>query len=469
MTWCPECYLAGKSDKFHINQNKDEDGNFIYDDPSDAHRYNVGILGTQFMVPFQCDLCVFRLLFKRNPTNTKGDHEHLTVIRRMNLDSMWAREPSSTKANLRSLTKFISTCEVIGMDPNLPPLGPLPFSDNFGYSVAFSMLLHSRQGGRHDKSYTQFATIRKQRSAFSNLYFASRVVHGMDTLINPGSQSNGLLNNCPTYSRWFQRWSLGCETRMGYILKQNQAISIDVMRDLIEAFKESIMKSEAKSRDRWWNTLGLVYSVITFFASLRGSEGLKVNAHILIKYWDYGLSSSAHQGDKRLKTPAHIIIPLMGRFKGEQGERCHLLALTEKTASGIHIRKVIQILIKMREDYNITSPWLFTDMIGEKLSFDIMNEIVLDKLEQVRDKDQEDKLGLSRFDIREDFSINRSFRRGSSTTAQINKVPSEIIELMNRWKKFERAKGRRAKMSMMETYADIELLLPTMIQYSAML
>ena len=159
----------------------------------------------------------------------------------------------------------------------------------------------------------------------------------------------------------------------------------------------------------------------------------------------------------------------MGRFKGEQGERCHLLALTEKTALGIHIRKVIQILIKMREDYNITSPWLFTDMIGEKLSFDIMNEIVLDKLEQVRDKDQEDKLGLSRFDIREDFSINRSFRRGSSTTAQINKVPSEIIELMNRWKKFERAKGRRAKMSMMETYADIELLLPTMIQYSAML
>ena len=469
MTWCPKCYQAGKSDKFHINQNTDEDGIPIYDCPSDKHRYNVGIQGAQFMVPFQCDLCIFRLLFKRNPTNTVGDYDHLTVIRRMNLDSMWAREPSTTKANLRSLIKFISTCETLGMEPNLPPLGPFPFSDDFGYSVAFSMLIHSLQGGRHDKSYTQFATIRKQRSAFSNLYFSSRAVHGMCTLINSGSQSNGLLNNCPTYSRWFQRWSLGCETRMGYILKQNQAISIDVMKQLIESFKDALINSGQNTRDRWLNALGLTYSVITFFASLRGSEGLKVNANILAKYWSYGLPSGSRQGKGKNKVPAHVIIPLMGRFKGEQGERCHLIALAEKSASGVHIRRVIEILMKLREDYKITSSWLFTDLNGQKVSFEIMNDIVLEKLEELKENDHENRLGLSRFTIREDFSINRSFRRGSSTTAQINNVPSEIIELMNRWKKFERAKGRRAKMSMMETYADIELLLPTMIQYSAML
>ena len=76
-----------------------------------------------------------------------------------------------------------------------------------------------------------------------------------------------------------------------------------------------------------------------------------------------------------------------------------------------------------------------------------MKEIILERLEYIRDKDTDDSLGLKNFNIREDFSINYLFRQGSSTTAQINKVPTKIIVLVNRWKKVERAKGKRAKMT----------------------
>ena len=118
---------------------------------------------------------------------------------------MWSREPTTITANLNTQAKLISTCEMAGLKPNLPKLGPLPCVDEFGYFVAFSMLLHSTKPGRHDRTYTQFATIRKQRAAFSNLYFALAEVHGAKMIINSGSQSNGILSHCPTNLQWFNR------------------------------------------------------------------------------------------------------------------------------------------------------------------------------------------------------------------------------------------------------------------------
>ena len=473
--WCRRCYLAAESDNFHINQLTDEDGDPIYDCPSDKYRYKIGMDGAQFSVPFMCDLCLFRLLFKHNPVKIIHDNDSLAIIRRLNLDAIWSREPSTIASNLRSLSKLISTCEVAGMDPNLPSLGPLPFVDNFGYCVAFSMLVHSRQPGKHSKLYTQFATIRKQRSAFSNLYMASVEIFGATTLLHHGSMTNGILASCPTNSQWFTRWSLGCETRMGFILKQNKAkaISVNLLKAMIESFKMDIKASDnLMAADTWRAVLGLTYSVITFFASLRGSEGLKVNCSSLIKHWERGLQ--VNERDRKLHTSnldasniPHIIIPITGRLKGEQGERSHLLVLANVSKSKIGIRSSVKLMLTIRSLHNINSLWLFTDLKGNKVSFEDMNDIILDKLELLKYETRLDnRLNLKDINVREDFSINRSFRRGSSTSAQIEQIPTDIIELINRWKKIERAKGKKPKLSMIKTYADVELLVPKLVQYS---
>ena len=440
----------------------------MYDCPSDERRFKQGMDGAQFMTSFQCDICVFRLLFKRNVTVTTQDYDSLMVIRRMILDSLWSREPSTTASNLRSLNKLITNCEVAGIQPNLPKLGPLPFEDKNGMFVAFSMLVHSKQSGKHSKLYTQFATIRKQRSAFSNLFMASRELYGSQIMINPGSQSNGVLSTCPTNSQWFICWSLGCETRMGFILKQNQAISITLLHALLDSFKSMIIEHEYTTIESWNAAIGYAYSVISFFASLRGSKGLKVHFNTLMKHWKKG------NFDKQIKykgsyLPPHVIVPLLGRFKGEQGERCHLLVLANRTKSGIHIRTAIHVLLKMRLINKISSPWLFTDLNGNHMTFDDMNEIILDKLKMIKDSNYQAAKELLDHNVREDFSINRSFRRGSSTTAQVMQIPTDIIELINRWKKIERSKGKKPKFSMIETYSEIELLIPKLVQYSALL
>ena len=125
------------------------------------------------MTPFIHSISIFRLLFNRNARYTQRHHECIVVIRHINLDVLWSREPSTIKGNMRVLSKCIATCESSGMKPNLPMLGPMPFKDNFGFVMAHSMVLHSLNPGRHNTIYTQYATIQKQRATFSNLYFAS--------------------------------------------------------------------------------------------------------------------------------------------------------------------------------------------------------------------------------------------------------------------------------------------------------
>ena len=89
----------------------------------------------------------------------------------------------------------------------------------------------------------------------------------------------------------------------------------------------------------------------------------------------------------------------MGCFEREQGERCHLLALFTTTSSGFNIRKVLQVLLRMKSLWNIKSVWLFTDVGGNKLPFDQMNDIFLDNMENLKSMDTLVASGLSDYNI----------------------------------------------------------------------
>ena len=64
------------------------------------------------------------------------------------------------------------------------------------------------------------------------------------------------------------------------------------------------------------------------------------------------------------------------------------------------------------------------------------------------------------------YNLKRSLRRGSTSEATNNGVPREVIELHNRWRKIEEAKGRRPAMSMASHYTEIKLMLKTLYAYS---
>lgn len=99
-----------------------------------------------------------------------------------------------------------------------------------------------------------------------------------------------------------------------------------------------------------------------------------------------------------------------------------------------------------------------------------MNNIILDKVNTVKYEDKSNSFDLNNIQIREEFSIKCFLEEVIySSSLQIMGALTDIIELMNFWKKVERVKGRKPKFSMLDTYADVENLILKLVQYSARL
>jgi hypothetical protein len=77
------------------------------------------------------------------------------------------------------------------------------------------------------------------------------------------------------------------------------------------------------------------YAITAFCGSFRGPEVYLVDLHGLRKYL---LQSPELAQD-------HVIVPLLGRFKGETGERYHLTPLASETSSGLKVKEWLKRLV----------------------------------------------------------------------------------------------------------------------------
>jgi hypothetical protein len=93
--WCGECYNVPSTSPFLVKKVADDKG-FDQTLGGDEKRFKVGRNGDNLMCPFQCDLCHFRNIQKRDfrPADVK-DRLLLQCICRASLDAFWAREPST--------------------------------------------------------------------------------------------------------------------------------------------------------------------------------------------------------------------------------------------------------------------------------------------------------------------------------------------------------------------------------------
>ena len=148
--------------------------------------------------------------------------------------------------------------------------------------------------------------------------------------ITQSNQGRIHLAQCPSNSMWFTRWSRGCETRMGYIIKQDKSLSIHILKALISHWITEIENSEKGTWDRLKACMILCYTTILIAASLRGAEGLKLDFQQLKSHIE---NKGTSGGSRKAIIPPHVIVPLQGHFKGEKGEPCHLLLLASKSKS----------------------------------------------------------------------------------------------------------------------------------------
>jgi hypothetical protein len=248
------------------------------------------------------------------------------------------------------------------------------------------------------------------------------------------------------------------------VVRQDQAISIEVMLALMDKFEakwQALERTQVPSPAVAKVLFPALFSVVAFVIALRGEE---------VPLMD--LAAARNNFVQAVMTPpddegtvmAHAVIPLLGRFKGEHGEKYHYMVTVLETKSGLKPGKWIGRMLEYYQALKITSGPVFRDKKGQRVKIKAYEEAVMELLEEIQ-RESPCLIGEN-VDVRAEYGLGRSWRRGSDSRAMAEDLSTIIINLNNRWRAEEKAKGRQVSRKMMEHYADVRLLLKTFLGYS---
>ncbi len=415
--------------------------------------------GDSLVCPFQCDVCWFINIEKRNPMEEGySDQRLLAYIRRVNLDIMWSREANTLDGVLTNLRKGKRMSEALNLSPIALPLGPWPLHDTQGFQVALEIVRASQEAGRNSSGYQQFDTIRKLRSTYSAIFESSpnmanvgltmkgdkgRMVHFTDSMLN---------------SLLFRQFMSGLEKRMGRLVCQDLALDVRVLSLILKA-----METEVLGRDTTWERKRFLAMcggafVCLYAGALRGGEVFLVEGKELCKRINDGKHDSRG---------SHVYVPLMGRFKHETGERNLMFAFMSVTDnSKLPIRRWLErvVFILVNEGKGNAVGPAFCDPSGFSIVGWKLNQELHRQLESIREGNPD--LIDRDVDIEEKFSIFRSFRRGATTRAKEMGVQDSTISMNNRWRKSQSSAGGLPRLPMSDLYTEIQQALLTRLRFS---
>jgi hypothetical protein len=215
------------------------------------------------------------------------------------------------------------------------------------------------------------------------------------------------------------------------------------------------IEGAAADRERVeWLVFG-AYFIVSYVLSLRGVEGLLLDLEGLLRHESKGNDS-------------HFVVALLGKVKGEQHDRCHLLPCASITSSGIPVRMWVLAAMRAKEVAGLKDGPLVSHHDGRVCNTRDLDVKLIELLEEMFEEDY--KLFpqlLVKEDILSSYSVYRTPRRSSDTRALEMKVAKTDIEIVNRWHTIERSKGNRPGFSMEQHYAQAELLLGPYLRYTS--
>ena len=138
-----------------------------------------------------------------------------------------------------------------------------------------------------------------------------------------------------------------------------------------------------------------------------------------------------------------------------------------KSKSGIDLKIWLERVIQTYQQLQVVNGPLFRVSIKGKTKrcstgdLDILFHKILCRVQKLYPR-----LIPESVNVEDDYSMFRSLRRGATAEAQNAKVPKEVIEANNRWKKHERARGLTPGISTMERYSEAKASVPTLVRFS---
>ena len=415
--------------------------------------------GDHLITPFQCELCHFRNVFKRDPNmESEEDKWALKCIIRANLDAFWARRTSTVQGNTREMARSMRILESlrIASPTSIHRRGPYPIEDVMGMIPAMISLQRSLDKGRNSKTI-QWDTMRGVRSTFSN-FIHTTVSGSRGAVLSDGRRSTRITESVAN-SLWFKRFMDGCHERMGDVKIQDAAMSIELLLELERMLELQYQQLKENNGDEsLFEIVTLGASLVLGFSSaLRGEELAHIRLMETMEYTKRGITHPKYP---------HVLLALEGRFKGLIARQKHKIPLVETTRSGIANKKWLLRLFAAYEKSGARYGPLFrSSPRGERAVSIQQLDLWLHELLIGCQKQHPELLGND-IDSLSTYSFRRSLRRGSTTQARNQKIPKDVVVLNNRWRSQEQARSREAQSDMIDLYTDVVAALATLLQYS---
>ena len=259
----------------------------------------------------------------------------------------------------------------------------------------------------------------------------------------------------PSEGRWYQRFESGINTRMGDIVSQDRAYSLDVLLALLEMFEQ---EWEVHGYGISLNSMySVMFLLITCLGGMRGYEAVWTDLTAL----RYDLEYCRSRNDKS----AVSSWPIVGRFKARNGVLdCFMIPIAGKTKSGIDMWTWTERFVKRLELEGYTDGWAFKRSNGERAKASDYQDTIFTKLEDIQNTNNLIDPGCNVWD---EFGIQRSGRRCFTTVCTIAWIAKHLVELQYRWSTDRENGVRTVQRSMIHNYSEIRnmraaLVVPSM-------
>lgn len=374
------------------------------------------------------------------------------------MDMFWSRARSTVEGHQGRVRRCL---EEAAFRERPSPFSDFPswrIGDGQGMGIALLMLTESLKPGRN-ADYTQFDTCRNSRSIASNIYAASSRLDDRHNVLKSRKGESLHLHDDPMQSMLMERFVVGMETRMPEAVVRNEAIAGETLAAMLRSMREEMSYvgiSIGRKRDL---IMAGSYMAVLYGGSLRGNEGLMMSGDCLRDHIGIGRDDTTHG--------SHVVVGLVGHFKNERGARMHAIPIVDRTRSGVEVRWWLEQLKEVLDRENNRGCPAFCDSSGFLLTEKYLEDIFQPVLERLLEDRKNRHLWMKDCSVKVFCRAYRSFRRGAASEAVNQGIDEDTIQLVNRWRAFERSRGKQPGMNMLHHYVAGKAVRRRMLTFSA--
>jgi hypothetical protein len=201
----------------------------------------------------------------------------------------------------------------------------------------------------------------------------------------------------------------GAESRMGYTTQQQQPLGTNIIVKFLDLIREEAEELDQSIAGEFVKVGAAIATAIC--ASLRGLEVFMMELAALQKHIHLGKGDVVPVYPMKagigLSTAPHVIITLLGEFKGELGYKYHLMSLASTTTSGIELRWWLETLIRIREEEGCITGPAFGHKDGSVALMREYDDILHHFLERIQNKNP--NLISETDDIQANYGLSQTF------------------------------------------------------------